>query len=78
MITINGWRALGYNSYEEYLLGYIWLEKKSYFLKVFPKCEMCGKLASTVHHKTYERVGNEKKTDIMALCKECHNKIHNK
>ena len=25
-----------------------------------------------VHHRTYERFGNERSTDLIALCKPCH------
>lgn len=29
-----------------------------------------------VHHLTYERRGNEKFSDVVVLCKECHEKVH--
>ena len=37
-------------------------------------CQACGsKKRITVHHKTYERFGNEKISDLMPLCWDCHN-----
>ena len=27
-----------------------------------------------VHHRTYERRGNEELTDCIALCRDCHNR----
>lgn len=31
-----------------------------------------------VHHRTYERVGNERPADVIALCKACHEKHHDR
>lgn len=43
---------------------------------------MCEKCRSTkrlqVHHKTYERLGHEKMSDLKLLCNSCHGKEHNK
>ena len=43
-------------------------------------CERCFDVTSSpnVHHKTYKRLGNEKKTDLTLLCQKCHKTIHNK
>jgi hypothetical protein len=29
-----------------------------------------------VHHKTYRHLGNEKLTELITLCEDCHNEIH--
>ena len=29
-----------------------------------------------VHHKSYRNFGNEKLTELIHVCRECHNKIH--
>ena len=29
-----------------------------------------------VHHRTYERVGNEALNDCVCLCQKCHRKLH--
>jgi len=31
-----------------------------------------------VHHRTYERVGAERPADVIALCKACHEKHHDR
>jgi 5-methylcytosine-specific restriction endonuclease McrA len=31
-----------------------------------------------VHHRTYERVGEERPADVIALCKACHEKHHDR
>gem|GEM_PF-4331542 len=31
-----------------------------------------------LHHKTYERIGNEKIRDLVCLCQQCHHKLHEK
>ena len=30
----------------------------------------------SVHHKTYKRLGNEKRKDVMLLCTTCHDLVH--
>jgi hypothetical protein len=29
-----------------------------------------------VHHKSYRNFGNEKLTELIHVCRQCHNKIH--
>lgn len=43
-------------------------------------CEGCNEQkASQVHHLTYARVGgNEMLFDLVAICDDCHHKVHNK
>lgn len=42
-------------------------------------CEGCrSKKATDVHHLTYDRFGAEMLFDLVAVCRECHNKIHTK
>lgn len=42
------------------------------------RCEMCGtnQRQLHVHHKTYERFGNEHPLDLVVLCDRCHKKAH--
>jgi hypothetical protein len=70
------------NRYGKYLASEKWkakrllvLERDDYF------CQDCGvdlqgKLAH-VHHLTYDRIFNEKLSDLQTLCPECHMKEHN-
>jgi 5-methylcytosine-specific restriction endonuclease McrA len=42
-------------------------------------CEGCGKAkAQQVHHLTYEHVGNEFLWQLVAICHECHERVHRK
>jgi len=38
------------------------------------KCQKCGATGEElqVHHLTYARLGNEKGSDLIVLCKPCH------
>lgn len=79
---------LGYKSYREYLVSDHWLSFKKYFYKNSNRiitmrkngglhCEFCKCQAKlNLHHKTYERLGNERSTDLIILCDNCHNTIH--
>lgn len=40
-------------------------------------CEGCGeRKAAQVHHLTYEHLGNEFLFELVAVCMECHGRIH--
>ena len=42
------------------------------------KCVICGKAKNlNVHHITYENLGAEKVSDLVTLCRDCHEDIHN-
>lgn len=43
------------------------------------QCTSCFSTENlTVHHLTYERFGHEDLNDIITLCIDCHNKVHNR
>ena len=45
------------------------------------KCEKCGceiKNKITLHHLTYENIGNERDDELMYLCFDCHGEVHGK
>jgi 5-methylcytosine-specific restriction endonuclease McrA len=73
---MNGWQALGFDSYQEYLESYIWKDRQKLMLKMYPKCYKCRKKATCVHHKTYKNVGEEKQRDLLTLCWSCHEEVH--
>ena len=76
---MNGWQALGFKTYQDFLLSDIWVEKRDYVIKLRGCCEECESTKNlNVHHLTYERVGNEKGKDLKVLCRDCHDKVHNK
>lgn len=68
--------------YLAYLQSYEWkvvrlrkLESVNY------RCERCGKPATQAHHLNYEALdfegwGKETNDDLLALCKDCHQQVH--
>ena len=44
-----------------------------------PRCLICGiewALCDDLHHRTYERLGNEAARDLIPLCRSCHGVLH--
>jgi 5-methylcytosine-specific restriction endonuclease McrA len=40
-------------------------------------CQTCGAMRTLqVHHIDYSRLGKEKRTDVVVLCKMCHKRTH--
>ncbi len=60
--------------FEEYRLTPEWRSRRNrVLLRAGYKCELCylcGQL--DVHHRTYERYGEESPSDLIALCRSCH------
>lgn len=62
---------------DEYLKSDEWREKRKIILERDQnKCRCCGENANDIHHITYDRAYREKDTDLIAVCRSCHNKIH--
>ena len=65
--------------YNNYLLSSEWKAlRRRVIIRCKGVCEHCG-LASVeeVHHLTYRRFRRERLSDLLGLCSECHEKIHN-
>ncbi len=64
--------------YEEYLLTPEWQKKRWSALRwAGGRCEQCqSRYKLHVHHRTYERRGQEKMGDLMVLCADCHETEH--
>ena len=64
--------------YEAYLRSPEWRAKRLPVLqRAAGVCECCEHYVPTdVHHLTYERIGNELNTDLMAVCSFCHKLLH--
>lgn len=66
--------------YKEYLQSEHWQKFRKRALKYFGfKCQLCnagGVL--NVHHRTYERRGEEQYKDVIVLCSACHSRFHGK
>jgi len=64
---------------EVYLKSEIWKEKRDLIVKFYSGlCFKCGESAKDVHHKTYENIYTEKFEDLIPLCRDCHEKEHEK
>lgn len=65
--------------YTEYMQSPEWRQKRAeYFRSELPQgCQGCGqKRQLQLHHKTYERLGNEHLADLVPVCTSCHAIIH--
>ena len=64
--------------YREYLDSHEWKEKRTrVLLRANNICEGCGeKKAMEAHHLSYKHRGAEFLFELVALCQECHAKLH--
>ena len=64
--------------YRDYLLSPEWAKRREKVLRrANGICEGCGEARATqVHHKTYDHIYNEPLFDLVAICKACHESIH--
>jgi len=61
--------------YRAYLQTPEWNERRSQHLRSSKyRCQVCNKGSTklNVHHRTYERRGNENWGDLITLCEDCH------
>lgn len=65
-------------SYEEYLRSGEWKHKREIARRrALGRCEFCGGAMAHVHHVRYpKRLGDEPLSDLIAVCKSCHDKSH--
>lgn len=71
-------RALGHDSYKDYLKSKHWKElKKKKRDTRKAKCRVCHTEKNlNLHHRTYKSIGNEHVGDVIWLCADCHNETH--
>lgn len=73
-------RHNGRVDYHAYLRTPHWQNvRKRYWASGRPKqCALClrNDLPLDLHHKTYERIGKERLSDLMPLCRPCHDGVH--
>lgn len=67
-------------AYPFYLRTNHWKEKRKTALNHADwKCQLCkSEKDLQVHHNTYDRLYEEKLSDLVVLCKQCHEKFHGK
>lgn len=65
--------------YKEYIKSDKWKRIRAWILIFWDhRCAVCNSKESVnVHHRTYERLGNELTTDCIVLCDDCHKLHHN-
>jgi 5-methylcytosine-specific restriction endonuclease McrA len=62
-----------------YLRGAEWQRLRFEALELADyKCQLCGRQNRVldVHHNTYRRVGRERVSDLVVLCRDCHYRYH--
>ena len=66
--------------YREYLGTEHWQRVRESALKrSWYRCQLCNSDGLLdVHHRTYERRGEERASDVIVLCRQCHSKFHDK
>ena len=65
-------------NYDDYMKSVEWDEKRSLRFRMDGfRCFQCGSAKNLqCHHITYERLGNERMSDLITLCSECHKRLH--
>jgi hypothetical protein len=66
--------------YDAYLRSAAWEIRRTFALEYYgARCCLCPATTSLqVHHRTYERIGAERLTDLIVLCRPCHARFHDK
>lgn len=64
--------------YHAYLRSQAWRDKRAAAIRrAGGRCQMCYRQGPLeVHHRTYERLGNERDEDLTVLCRSCHQLFH--
>ena len=62
--------------YKEYLKSSHWITLRARIRVETPYCEICGAKGMNIHHLTYERLWNERREDLLAVCEKCHKNQH--
>jgi len=67
-------------AYQIYLRSPEWSARKAQAIRsAGHRCQLCNSpLALEVHHRTYERFGQERPGDLTVLCHTCHQLFHGK
>lgn len=65
-------------NYESYIGSETWRRRRARWLSANGRwCRGCGRTEDIrLHHKTYDRMGRELNTDLVALCTTCHQAVH--
>lgn len=71
-------RAQFFERYDKYLRSPEWRAKRQQvFERAHGMCEGCATAKATqVHHLSYAHVGNEFLFELVAICDQCHERLH--
>jgi 5-methylcytosine-specific restriction endonuclease McrA len=63
-----------------YLRSPLWrLRRRIWIARAGGRCQRCGsRRRLTIHHRTYRRLGHERRTDVTVLCSDCHRRQHDR
>lgn len=66
--------------YQAYLRSAVWRRRADQCKRRYGyRCALCNTIGPlNAHHRTYERLGFELSSDLIALCRYCHAKHHDK
>ena len=66
--------------YRDYLQSDQWKRKRRACLRrAGGVCERCARrVAKQAHHLTYKRLGKEAPGDLLAVCRPCHEALHDR
>ena len=61
-----------------YLRSPLWrIRRRVWIITAGGRCERCGRRHRlTIHHRTYRRLGHERRADVTVLCWPCHRQQH--
>lgn len=64
--------------YRGYLKTAAWRQKRAEVIRrAAGVCERCRRWpVANVHHLTYERLGDEPLSDLLGVCRRCHEELH--
>jgi len=64
--------------YVFYLRSPLWrLRRRVWIVRAGGRCALCGsRHRLTIHHRTYTRLGHERRRDVTVLCWDCHHQHH--
>jgi len=66
-----------YEEYVSYINSDKWQLLRKQVIKEYDgKCFFCWEKGTDVHHKTYANFGNEPLSDLVLLCRKCHEEEH--
>ena len=65
--------------YQRYLHTNYWKNLRAKYLEtpLIKKCIICGNPNFELHHLSYKNLGKESSSDLVPVCRGCHQNIHN-